>query len=183
MRVLWFRRDPSRKSSRNFTVAGPLGQAIIHVKNPGCVEYVTARLERLGYFGRCPEVEERWKREPHIPSFIGEGCAAQTAADLAGQNPLGFVQTAVEEPQVIQPCAKSDVVLVEYGGPLHRRTMQLLAHDAVTDFRIDGIGADAVSNRSAVAARFVLGLEVRIVDAREERFEFIHLSGSLVGRD
>ena len=71
---------------------------------------------------------------------------------------------------------------MEYGGPLHRRTMQLLAHDAMTDFRVYGIGADVISNRPAVAARFVPGLEVRIVGAREEFFEFIHVSASLVGR-
>jgi hypothetical protein len=72
---------------------------------------------------------------------------------------------------------------MEYGGPLHRRTMQLLAHDAVTEFRVHGIGADVISNRSAVAARFVPGLEIHIVGAREEFFEFIHVSVSLVGRE
>ena len=176
-------RDESLKASRDFTVARPLGQSIVHIENPGCVEYVTCRLKRLRYFGRCPKVEERRKREPHIPSFISEVCAAKTAAYFAGQNSLGFVQIAVEESQVIYPCAKSDVVLMEYGGPLHRRTMQLLAHDAVTDFRVYGIGADVISNRPAVAARFVPGLEIRIVGEREEFFEFIHGSVSLIGRE
>src|SRR5210317_2163620 len=70
---------------------------------------------------------------------------------------------------------------MEYGGPLHRRTMQLLAHYAVTDFRVHGIRADVISNRPAVAARFIFCLEIRIVGAREEFFEFIHVSVSLVG--
>jgi hypothetical protein len=72
------------------------------------------------------------------------------------------------------------VVLVEYGGPLHRRAMQLLARNAVTDLRVHGIGADVVSNRPAVAARFVPGLEIRIVGAREKLLEIIHVPVSLV---
>ncbi len=75
------------------------------------------------------------------------------------------------------------MVLMEYGSPLHRRTVQLLAHDAVTDFGVHGIGADLISNSPAVAGRFVLGLEVRIVGAREEFSEFIHESVSAIGRD
>jgi hypothetical protein len=71
---------------------------------------------------------------------------------------------------------------MEYGSPLHRRTVQLLAHDAVTDFRVYGIGADVISDRPAVAACFVLGLEIRIVGAGEEFFEFIHVSVSSVSR-
>ena len=71
---------------------------------------------------------------------------------------------------------------MEDGGPLHRRTVQLLTHDAVTDFCVYGIGANLISNYPAVAARFVLGFEIRIVGAREDFCEFIHVSVSLVGR-
>jgi hypothetical protein len=101
---------------------------------------------------------------------------AKITAYFAGQNSLGPVQIAVEEPEVVETCAKSDVALVEDGGPLHRRTMQLLAHDAVTDLRVHGIGADVISDRPAVAARFVLGGEIRTVGAAKEFFEFVHLS-------
>src|SRR5512134_2956992 len=97
-------------------------------------------------------------------------------ADFAGQNSLGPVQIAVEEPEVVETCVKSDVALVEDGGPLHRRTVQLLAHDAVTDLRVHGIGANVISGRPAVATRFVLGREIRAVGATKEFFEFVHLS-------
>ena len=90
-------RDESLKASRDFTVARPLGQSIVHIENPGCVENVTCRLERLGYFGRRSKIEERRKREPHIPSFISKEGAAKTTAYFAGQDPLGLVQIAVEE--------------------------------------------------------------------------------------
>ena len=164
-------------------MAGPLGQAIVHIENPGRVEDVTCRFERLRYLWRRPEVEERRKREPHFPSFISDWRTAKTATYLAGKNSLGLVQAGVEESQVIQPCAKSDVVLVEYGGPLHRGPMQLLAHHAVTDFRLHGICADVISDRPAVAACSVSGLEPQIVGRREELLEFIHLSVSLVDRE
>jgi hypothetical protein len=72
---------------------------------------------------------------------------------------------------------------MKYGSPLHRRTVQLLAHDAVADFRVYGIGADVISDSSAVAARFVLGLEIRIVGARKDFFEIIHESVSAVSRE
>jgi hypothetical protein len=97
-------------------------------------------------------------------------------ADFAGQNSLGPVQVAVEEPEMVETCVKSDLVLVEDGGPLHRRTMQLLAHDAVTDIRVHGIRADLISDRPAVATRFVLGGEIRTVGAGKEFFVFVHLS-------
>jgi hypothetical protein len=67
---------------------------------------------------------------------------------------------------------------MEYGGPLHGRAMQLLARDAVTDFRVHGIAADLISNRPAVAARFVSDFEIRIAGAREEFSKFVHVSVS-----
>ena len=94
-------KDDSIAARRDFTVARPFGQSVVHIENPGCVEYVTCRFECLRYFGRRPKVEERGKREPHIPSFISEERAAKTAAYFAGQNSPGFVQIAVEESQVI----------------------------------------------------------------------------------
>ncbi len=176
-------RDQSLKTSRLFTVACPFGQAVVHVEYPGCVEYVTLRLECLGYYGWCPEIEERRKPEPHFSSLISDRCAAKTAADFAGQNSLCRVQIAVEEPQMFQPRTKSDVVLVEYGGPLHRCTMQLLAHDAVTNFRVHGIAGNVISNRAAVTAGFVSGVKIHIVGTQEEFFEFIHRFVSSVGCD
>jgi len=174
------RTDDSLEASRDVVHANPFGQSVVHVENPGCVEYVTCGLERLGHLGRCAEVEQRRKRQPHVSPLVGDGCTAQTTADLAGQNALGLVQGAVEKPQVIESRAESDVVLVKYRGPLHRRAMQLLARDAVTDFRVHGIGADLISNRPAVAVRPVPDLETRIVGAREKSLEFIHVPVSPV---
>ncbi len=176
-------RDESLKASRRAAVACPFGKAVVHVEYPGRVEYVTCRLECLRDLRWCPEVEERRKPEPHVSSFISDERAAKIAAYFAGQDSLGLVQSAIEESQVIQSRAEPDVVLMENGGPLHRRPMQLLAHDAVADLRAHGIGGDMISNRPAMAACFVPGLEVRIVRAQEELLEFIHVSVSSTGCD
>ncbi len=82
-------------------MANPLWQSIVHIEHSGPVEYVTCWLERLWHFGRCPKVEERRKREPHIPSFISDECAAKTTAHFAGENSLGLIQLAIEESQLI----------------------------------------------------------------------------------
>ena len=87
--------------------------------------------------------EERLRRlTPSLDAVLARNASrlALAAADLAGQDPLGRVQAAVEESQAIHPCSESDVVLVEDRGPLHRRAMQLLAHDAVADLGIHRIG-------------------------------------------
>ncbi len=81
----------------------------------------------------------------------------------------------VVKSQVIDTADKSDLALMKNCRPLHRRAMQLLAHGAVADFRVHRIGTRLISNRSTVATRFVSGLDLRIVGARKQSFEFIHL--------
>ena len=69
---------------------------------------------------------------------------------------------------------------MEYGSPLHWRTMQFLAHDAVANFRVHGIGADAIACRPAVTAGLVPSLETCIVRTCEEFLKFVHRSSTLV---
>ena len=163
----WPLKELLCKAGRLLTVAPPLGQSVVHVDDPGCVEYVTCRFESRRYLGRRPEVEQRRKSEPHVSSFISNGRTTVTANDFAGKDSLGLVQTAIEESQAIEPRFESDVGLMKDGGPLHRRTMQLLAHDAVTDLRVHGIGGDAVPHRPAMATRFVSSLKAGIIGSQE----------------
>jgi hypothetical protein len=93
-----------------------------------------------------PKIKQRGKSEPHRTPFIGNGSATPAAPDLAGQ--YAFMQTllAVEEMQVLQACGEPHMTLVKDGGPLHGGTVQFLACQAVTDFRIHGISAHLISN-------------------------------------
>jgi len=103
-----------------------------------------------------PKLEKGWKRKPHSTSLIRNQSAAQGATHLAGKNSLMLIELAVEKMEVINPCHKSDVVLVKYRCPLHRRTVKFLTDPAVAYLRIHGIIANFVLHCTAVATCSVL---------------------------
>ena len=70
---------------------------------------------------------------------------------------------AIKKMQVIQAGGEPDVALVKDGSPLHGGTVQFLARQAVTNFRIHGIGAHLVSNGPAKAGGPVFWDKRRVV--------------------
>ncbi len=64
-------------------MARPFRQIIGNIHHSHAVEDVTARAKSIGHARRRAEIEERGKGEPHIPPFVGDGCAAHRAADFA----------------------------------------------------------------------------------------------------
>ncbi len=115
-------------------MARPLGQIIVQIDHPHAIEDMTGCLENLRNFRRYSKIEERWKRKPHIASFIRNGSAAQGTTYFAGKNSLMHIALAVVEIEVIHPFRNSDMVFVKYRCPLHRSTVQLLADSAMTNF-------------------------------------------------
>ncbi len=113
-------------------MARPLGQIIVQIDHPHAIEDVTGCLENFRNLRRDPKVEQRWKRKPHIASFIRKGCAAQGTTHLARKNSLKLIELAVIEKEVINPFQNSHMVFVKYRCPLHRSTVELLADSAMT---------------------------------------------------
>ncbi len=113
-------------------MARPLGQIIVQIDHPHAIEDVTSWLESFRNLRRDPKIEERWKRKPHMASFIRKGSAAQDTTHLAGKNSRMLIELAVVEKEVIHPVQNSDMVFVKYRCPLHRSTVQLLADSAMT---------------------------------------------------
>jgi hypothetical protein len=114
-------------------------------------------------WARSPKSNNVGKGEPHPAPFICNGSAAPFAADLAGQNAFMAVLLAIEKMEVMQTGGKPHMAFVKDGGPLHGGTVQFLAGQAVTDFRIHGIGAHLVSNGPAKAGGPVFGNKRRVV--------------------
>jgi hypothetical protein len=73
---------------------------------------------------------------------------------------------AIEKIQVIQAGGEPHMALVKDGGPLHGGTVQFLAGQAVTNFRIHGISAHLVSNGTTKAGGSVFGDKRRVVQGR-----------------
>jgi hypothetical protein len=76
------------------------------------------------------------------------------------------VLLAIEKMQVIQAGGEPHMALEKDGGPLHGGTVQFLAGQAVTDFRIHGIGVYIVSNGTTKAGGPVFGDKRRVVQGR-----------------
>ncbi len=113
-------------------MARPFGQIIVHVDQPQAIEDMTGWFECFRKLLGDAKIEERWKRQPHMPSFIRDGRAAERTTQLAGQNSLMFVELAVVENQVAHACQNSDMMFVKYRCPLHRSAVKLLADPAMT---------------------------------------------------
>lgn len=64
-------------------MARPFRQIIENIRHSHAVEDVTARTKGIGDVRRRAEIEESGKGEPHIPTFVSDGCAAYRAADFA----------------------------------------------------------------------------------------------------
>ncbi len=101
-------------------MARPLGQIIVQIDHPHAIEDVTGWLESFRNLRRDSKIEERWKRKPHMASFICNGSAAQRTTHLARKNSLMLIELAVVETEVIHPVQKSDMAFVKYRCPLHR---------------------------------------------------------------
>jgi len=86
-----------------------------------------------------------------MASFIRNKSVAQGTTHLAGKNSLMLIELAVEKMEVIHSCRKSDVVLVKYRCPLHRRTVKFLTDPAMAYLSIHGIIANFVLHCTAVA--------------------------------
>ena len=143
-------------------VPGPLGEIILEVNDPHAIENMAGWFEYIRHLGKVPEIKQRGEGKPHSASFIGNGSAALAAADLAGQDAFVPALLAIEKMQMIHAGGEPHMALVKDGGPLHRSTVQFLARQAVTDFRIHGIGAYLVANRPAKADGAVFGDKRRI---------------------
>ena len=120
------------QEDRLILMARPLGQIIVKIDHPHAIEDVAGWHESFRNLRRDPKIEERWKRKPHMASFIRKGSAAQGATHLARKNSLMLIELAVIENEVIHPRQNSDMVFVKYRCPLHGRTVQLLADSAMT---------------------------------------------------
>ena len=119
-------------------MAGPLGQVVVYVDNSQAVEDVAGRFEWCRNLGNMAEVEKGWKSEPHSASFIGDWRSTAAAADFARKNSFMLLVFTVEKSQVFNTFRYSDVTLMKDGCPLHRRTVQFLACQAVTELCIHG---------------------------------------------
>jgi hypothetical protein len=73
---------------------------------------------------------------------------------------------AIKKVEVIQTGNESHMALVKDGGPLHGGTVEFLARQAVTNFRIHGIGAHLVSNGPTKARGPVFGDKRRVIQGR-----------------
>ena len=147
---------------RVILMTGPFGQVVIDVDNPLFVEDVAGGFECSRDFRNMTEVEQGRKGEPHSAPFIGNQCSAAPATDFARKDSFMPELFSVDEPEGFEPLRYSDVTLVKNGRPLHRRSVQFLAGQAVAEFGIHGIRAHLVLNRAAVAACTVFGYKVRI---------------------
>ena len=141
-------------------MAGPFRQIIENIRHSHAVEDVAARAEGIGHARRRPEIEEGGKGEPHIPPFVGYGCAAYRAADFARYDSLTKVQRAAKEAKLSYASRESDVPLMEYRGPLHGRAVQGLTITAMTDLGVYRIVSDFVTYGAAMAPGVVLGNEI-----------------------
>ncbi len=95
-------------------MARPLGKIIVQFDHPHAIEDVTGCLENYRNLRLDPKIEERWKRKPHIASFIRNGSAAQGTTRFAGKNSLMRNELAVVEMEMIHPFRNSDMVFVKY---------------------------------------------------------------------
>jgi hypothetical protein len=143
---------------------GPLGQIIPEVDGPHAKENMAGWFEWIRYLGKMRKIKQRGECKPHLPPFVGNGSTTPAAADLAGQDPFLQALFAIEKVQVIQAGGEPHMTLVKDGGPLHGGTVQFLARQAVTNFRIHGISAHLVSNRPTKAGGPVFGDKRRIVE-------------------
>lgn len=109
-----------------------------------------------------PEVEKGRERQPHSAPFIGNQCSALAAADFARQDARMPVAFTVEEFQAVDSFRYPDVTFMKNGCPLHGRTVQFLAGQAVAEFCIYGIRTHFVLNRTAMAPRTIFGYKSRI---------------------
>lgn len=120
-----------------------------------------------------PEIEEGRKREPHPASLVRDQRATAPAADFAWQDSLILETFAVEESQVIDPSRYANVRLSKDGCPLHGRSVQFLAGQAVAEFGIHWIPTHVVLNSTAMAPRTVFGYKMLILIRRIIRSESV----------
>ena len=84
-------------------MTGPLGQIVADVDDPQAVKDMAGRFERCRNLGNMPEVEQRWKCQPHSASFVGDQRSTVAAADFARKDSLMPLAFAVEESQLFDP--------------------------------------------------------------------------------
>jgi hypothetical protein len=85
-----------------------------------------------------------------------------TIENMAGENPLVFVELIVVKGEMINALRNSDIVFMKYGGPLHRRSMQFLTGQTMAYFCIYRIRAYFVLYRIAVTTCPVFGFKIDI---------------------
>jgi len=144
-------------------VPGPLGQIIPDVDDPQAIKNMAGWFECIWHLGTMPEIKQRGKGKPHPAPFIGNRSTTHAAADLAWQDAFMPALLAIEKMQMIQSGGEPHMALLKNGGPLHGGTVQFLAHQAVTNFCIHGIGAHLVSNGPTKATCPVFGDKRRVV--------------------
>ena len=119
-----------------------------------------------------PKIKERWKRKPHIPSFISNGRPAQGTADFAWKDSFMLVEVIIVKVQVFESFCYSHIPFMKYGGPLHGRSMQFLACQTMAYLGIYRIRTYFVLYGTAKAACPVFCFEINIRNGRIIRSEF-----------
>ena len=132
-------------------------------------------LEAVWNFRNMPEIKKRWKSKPHSTPFIGNQGSAYIAADFAGKNALVLIQLIVVKMQMIDTGDYPDVMLMEYGCPLHGGTVQFFADLTMAYLCIHRIRAHFVLDCLAVAARPVFDFKPVILNRCIVGAEFIFL--------
>jgi hypothetical protein len=132
-------------------------------------------LEAVRNFRNLPEIKKRWKGKPHFTPFIGNQGSAYIAAHFAGKNALVLIRLVVVEMQMIDTGGYPDVMLVEYGGPLHGGTMQFFADQTMAYLCIHRIRTHFVLDCLAVTARPVFSFKCVILYRCIVGAEFIFL--------
>jgi hypothetical protein len=73
-------------------MTGPLRQIIVDIDNPHTIKDMACWFEFRWNFGCTPKIKKRWKRKPHIASFIGNEGATKSTTDFAWKNSLVFME-------------------------------------------------------------------------------------------
>lgn len=64
------------------------------------------------------EIDQGWKQQDHVPSFIHDRCTAICTADFARQLVHGSLFGTFVPAEVVDTISEVDVFFVEDGGPL-----------------------------------------------------------------
>ena len=151
------------KQSRPVFMPGPFRQSIDYVEHTHAIEDMAGRTEGFRYSWGVAKVEQGREGEPHIPPFVCDRRAAQSATHLAGQGSLVAIARAAKKAQVVDACNESNISFMEDRRPLHWGAVQRLAVATVADFGVYRVGANLVRDGTTLAFGTVTGSKTAIV--------------------